>query len=119
MANRCYTAAGITYRACGDCGGAGDHVLTHWSRDPQLEERLTCCTCGGRGYVRASAFDPLEVLQTERRAALRMSRRPGDELAALLAPTALASYRRARARAMAPAPLPNDIAPATALEHAA
>lgn len=119
MASRGYSNAGISYRQCGDCNGAGALVLEHWSRDPQLVETLSCCNCAGAGLVRQTAVDPLETLQAERRSVLRMGREPADSLGAFLRPTAAAVYRRALARAMAPSPLPSDLAPASALERAA
>lgn len=119
MASRGYTSAGITYRLCGDCNGAGEQVLEHWSRDPQLEVSLKCCSCSGHGYIRASAIDPLEALAAERRNVVRQRRAPADSLGAFLFPTASAVYRRTRACAMAPASLPTDIAPRPALEFAA
>lgn len=120
-ASRGYSRAGISYRQCAACAGAGAQLLEHPSRDPQLEESLTCPSCDGHGYVRSSAIDVLEVLQTERRGVVRMGRRrrAGDGLAALLAPTSQACYRRTRALAMAPARLPTDYAPVSARELSA
>lgn len=119
MSARGYTRAGIAYRECRDCGGAGEQVLVHWSRDPQRAETLSCCSCGGRGYVRETSFDVLETLQSERRSALRMRRRPADSLDGFLSPTAERAYRDALALAMRPSPLPSDIAPRSALERVA
>lgn len=119
MASRGHTHAGINYRECAVCNGAGAEFLEHWSGDPQLEEWLTCCTCSGKGFVRVTPPDLLELLGEQRRAALRASHAPADSLAEFLAPRPLASYRRTRARAVARAALPSDIAPRAALEHAA
>jgi len=116
---RGYTAAGVTFRECRDCRGAGEHVLARWNLDPQLEDLVTCRCCGGRGVVRVTRVDVLEALQAERRSALRMRQQPAGSLSAYLAPTAFRAYSDARRAAMAPSPLPSDIAPRAALERAA
>lgn len=119
MSARGYTAAGVTFRQCRDCGGAGEHVFQAPNRDPDLEEVVRCACCGGTGYIRETRVDALEALQAERRSALRIGRAPANSLPGFLAPTATRTYREARALAMAPARLPTDVAPRAALERAA
>ncbi|QWF19271.1 hypothetical protein [Lysobacter capsici] len=119
-ASRGYSRAGISYRQCADCAGAGAQLLEHPSRDPQLEESLTCCLCGGYGFVRVNATDPLENLQAERAVYLRRLRAPADPIAeALRLPPIRHTYDRARACAMAPSRLPTDYAPVSARELSA
>ena len=43
---------------CPDCDGAGESVELHYTRDPQLEESVSCDKCGGSGEVEVWV-DPL------------------------------------------------------------
>jgi hypothetical protein len=55
------------YRKCRDCDGAGEHTVSHYSGNPQLETARQCCECGGHGKIRVTPVDPITALAAARK----------------------------------------------------